>query len=128
MTLPAAADQVSALALAHGDIVLSAQADNDSLQSYHLQADGSLVLRDSYGAADGIGIDAPTALVTASQGADSYAILAAARQRQPERGAGGARRQPDPGGSYSRQRQQPFSECRRGRGDPERRLDAGGGG
>ncbi|WP_417818619.1 M10 family metallopeptidase C-terminal domain-containing protein [Tritonibacter scottomollicae] len=78
VTLPAAADQVSALALAHGDIVLSAQADNDSLQSYHLQADGSLVLRDSYGAADGIGIDAPTALATANQGADSYAILAAA--------------------------------------------------
>jgi len=78
VTLSAAANQVSALALAHGDIVLAAQADNDSLQSYHLQADGSLVLRDSYGAADGIGIDAPTALATASQGGDSYAILAAA--------------------------------------------------
>jgi hypothetical protein len=76
--LPAAADQVSALALAQGNIVLSALADGDRLQSYRLREDGQLEARDSYGASVGLGVDTPTALATATHGTQSYAILGAA--------------------------------------------------
>ena len=78
ITLPAAADHISALALAWDNIVLLATADGDTLQSYRLQEDGQLEARDSCGASEGIGLDTPTALATATQGEESYAILGAA--------------------------------------------------
>ena len=78
VTLPASGDHVTALALAQGDIVLSAHADSDSLRSFRLLANGSLQALDAFGAADGAGIDTPTVLASATEGGRSYALLGAA--------------------------------------------------
>ncbi|NIY95196.1 calcium-binding protein [Salipiger sp. HF18] len=63
---------------AEGTLVLATSSSEAGLSSFTLRPDGRLVLRDSIGAADGVGINTPTALAVAEVGGKVMALLGAA--------------------------------------------------
>ncbi|MBN8189853.1 hypothetical protein JF540_24515 [Salipiger thiooxidans] len=63
---------------AEGTLVLATSSSEAGLSSFTLRPDGRLVLRDSIGAADGVGINTPTALAVTEVGGKVMALLGAA--------------------------------------------------
>lgn len=81
LSLPDAADQITGLAFlgngGSGGLVLAAAADGDSLTSYTLTANGKMSEIASLSAADGIGLDTPSCLLSATVAGRDYVVMGA---------------------------------------------------
>lgn len=69
---------LSVVAIGSGNIMLATSAWSDRIYSFGIAGNGALVAADSIGAAEGLGIDAPTAVETFVLDGEAYAVIGSA--------------------------------------------------